>query len=207
MENFPIFDFIMKKFLKTTLILIVSVFLIVFANGCYYVFYGQEKSVEKLEQGKDLNAYEIASIYSMHTACWMFGWVISPEAAKLVFCKQFHIDNYDFFGQEHKERIVWSESPVVQKAIDKVLLEGPGSRAQVYWKDYSKDTRVALALNGSYIVGTETTVYGEICNTFYFEARTDYKPGIIYIKGIKFYETLFDYLENIGILSNPTFYI
>lgn len=202
----------MKKPIKRTLIslliLFVSVFTIIFINGCYFVFWGQEKSASKLAQNKDLNAYEIASIYSMHTACWMFGWPISPEAAKLLFCKQFHIDNYDnLFGQEHlSERSAWEKSPVVQKAIQTVI-SNPGSKAQVYWKDYSKDTRVALALNGSYIIGTEITVYGEIYNSYIFEVRTDYKPGVIYIKGIKFYETLFDYLENIGVLSNPTFYM
>ena len=64
---------------------------IIFANGCYFVFKGQFKATEKVNAGKPLNTYEVFSTYTMHTACWMFGWVIEPTVAKLAFCSQFHI--------------------------------------------------------------------------------------------------------------------
>lgn len=41
--------------------------------------------MKKLQQGKELNLYECCSIYSMHTAIWMFGWTVSPEAAQQAF--------------------------------------------------------------------------------------------------------------------------
>lgn len=70
----------MKHF-KKILATIGIIFCIVFANGIYYVFWGQDKSVAKLDSGEELNLYECCSIYSMHCAVWMFGWPISPEAA------------------------------------------------------------------------------------------------------------------------------
>ena len=199
-----------KKILVSIVILFASVFVIVFANGCYYVFWGQDKSAEKLAQGKDLNAYEIASIYSMHTACWMFGWPVSPEAAKLIFAKQFHIDNkYKIFCTGDMPSL--RKSPVVQKAYEKVCKEADQGnfdvKVQLYWKDYSEDIRAALALNGGYLTMSAVDVYGETWAIPTYIAPTDYKPGVIYIKGIKIHETLFDYLENIGILSNPTFHL
>ena len=62
---------------------------LIFANGCYYVFWGQEKSADKLKRGQELNLYECCSIYSMHMGVWVFGWVISPEAAEQAFLMQF----------------------------------------------------------------------------------------------------------------------
>lgn len=79
-----------KKSIKISLIVLLSFFAIIFANGCYYVFYGQEKSVVKLQQGKNLNLYECCSIYTMHMAIWMFGWPIAPEAAQQAFLMTFH---------------------------------------------------------------------------------------------------------------------
>lgn len=75
----------MKKILVSILILFVSIFAVIFANGCYFVFFHQDKSMAKIRQGKELNLYECCNIYSIHTAIWMFGWVISPEAAEQAF--------------------------------------------------------------------------------------------------------------------------
>ena len=90
----------MKKYWKITLVSLAIIIALLFANGCYYVFWGQEQSMKKLQQGKELNLYECCSIYSMHCAVWMFGWTISPEAAQQAFFMHFKGDRYvnnDFF--------------------------------------------------------------------------------------------------------------
>ena len=51
------------------------------ANVSHYVLIGQDKSVDKLAHGEDLNLYECVSAYQMHIAMWSIGWVIAPEAA------------------------------------------------------------------------------------------------------------------------------
>lgn len=65
------------KRLLLAFVIIVSVLVI---NGCYFVFLGQKKAVEKLKQHKELNTCEIASVYSMHLAICTAGWIFSPEA-------------------------------------------------------------------------------------------------------------------------------
>lgn len=77
------------KTIKIIIALIATVIVILFINGCFYVFFGQQKSEKKLNSGKELNLYECCSIYSMHTAIWMFGWTLSPEAAEQAFLMIF----------------------------------------------------------------------------------------------------------------------
>lgn len=83
----------MKKILVSILILFVSIFTVVFANSCYFVFCHQDKSMAKIQQGKELNVYECCSIYTMHIAVWMFGWPLSPEAASEAYRMHFKVDN------------------------------------------------------------------------------------------------------------------
>lgn len=96
----------MKKPLKTLAIIILTAFAIVFANGVYYVFYGQTKSAEKLSRGEKLNPYECCSIYTMHCAAVAFGWPLSPEAsyqcAAMMFSKKgsVHHRSSDFMRSE-----------------------------------------------------------------------------------------------------------
>lgn len=119
----------MKKILKHFLISIAIVMDVIFINGCYYVFFGQEKSMNKLQQGKELNFYECCSIYSMHTAIWAFGWVISPEAARQQFLMSF----------PHKDLVVFNNK-VVRNCN------------QTAWEEYTlENIRLSSALNGTYI--------------------------------------------------------
>ena len=62
---------------------------LLFGNGCYYVFYGQNLSTKKLLEGRDLNLYEMCSIYTMHIALWSLGWPLSPQAARECFLLHF----------------------------------------------------------------------------------------------------------------------
>ena len=50
--------------MKRFIILIVSLLALLFGNGFYYVFFGQHKSMAKLEGGSELNLYEKCSIYT-----------------------------------------------------------------------------------------------------------------------------------------------
>ena len=102
----------MKKFLITISI----IFCAVFANGCYFVFHGQWKATEKLNAGKKLNVYEIFSAYTMHTACWMFGWIISPEAAEQAFLMNFpHLRN----GYVSRETDFFVDYDFLEKYVNK----------------------------------------------------------------------------------------
>lgn len=67
-----------NKHLRNILLGLAAVIMLIFANVVYYVFQGQSKSLEKLDQGKELNAYECFSIYTMHCAMWMSGPLIMP---------------------------------------------------------------------------------------------------------------------------------
>ena len=75
----------MKELIKWLLISIALIIVLVFANGCYYVFRGQERSMAKLEQGRELNLYECCSIYTMHLAVWILGRPGYPEASHLAY--------------------------------------------------------------------------------------------------------------------------
>lgn len=129
----------MKKIISTILILI----LLVFANGCYYVFHGQFKSMEKLKQGKDLNLYECCSIYTMHTAVWMFGWIISPEAAEQAFLMSFVPEG----AYITRENDFFTKSKVVQK------IKGTEREKLVYAPSQfslsNSEVRYALAIDGA----------------------------------------------------------
>ena len=64
----------MHHSLKITIISLLVLVALVFANGCYYVFWGQEKSMEKIRKGGELNLYECCSVYTMHMASKTMMW-------------------------------------------------------------------------------------------------------------------------------------
>lgn len=66
---------------RIILIAICSLALVIFANGIYYVFSGQFKTMDKINKSAPISFYEKCSIYTMHMAIYTFGWVYSPEAA------------------------------------------------------------------------------------------------------------------------------
>lgn len=74
-----------RRILRVTLGLLI----LLFGNGCYYVFYGQHLSADKLRRGEELNKYEIGSIYSMHLGICAIGWLYSPEATKEIIGMSF----------------------------------------------------------------------------------------------------------------------
>ena len=177
----------MKKNNYKTLITIIIILIV---NQCYYLLSLQFKCTDKINQGKELNIYEIASALQTHTNLWLIGWIIEPMTASMCFCKQFHITNpliqFDI-----------PEDSVVRKAKNKLSKE---NRVRLVWNNYS--TKASICLNGSYISNyqDETGYY------YMYEINNDYKPGIINIAGIRISETVFDYLENKDILSTNIIY-
>lgn len=206
----------MKKGLKCCLISLVTIIGIIFINGCYYVFCGQEKSMKKLQQGKELNLYECCSIYSMHTAIWMFGWTFAPEAAKECFFLHLPYtqgDTLDF----NPNKITNSEK--INTAINSLESKPIGSSVYVAWdgnKDYalaSIEHRAAIAINPCKVTKTDTPKWAiehspnvnfiEITSPMIYPkySRTIFDLGKF---KIIIHEGLFRYLQDKGWLTKYT---
>ena len=201
-----------KKSIKISLIVLLSLFAVVFANGCYYVFYGQEKSVVKLQQGKELNLYECCSIYTMHMAVWMFGWPLAPEAAHECFRLHFpQKDTVEIFDTPKGFR-----NSKIEKAAYKLEDRPFGTTIDVTWngnKDYalsSPEHRSAIALNPCKVI--RSNGFGFV-NPWYFDievvspmiypkySRTTFNLG--WFK-VVLNEGLFRYLQDRGWLCKYT---
>ncbi len=115
----------MKKTIKIFASILLAAAAVVFANGVYYVFYGQSKSAEKLARGEDLNIYECCSIYTMHCATVAFGWMLSPEAsyqcAVMLFSKEgsIHYRSSDFM----RSSVI--QSQIANSESDKFVIDFP----------------------------------------------------------------------------------
>lgn len=175
------------------------------SNQYYYLTSLQFHCEEKIEKGQDLNAYEIFSAMQTHTMFWAVGWIISPEAAKQCFCKQFHI-------QEHSSYQIPDNDEVIIKAKE-LLLSGKKQTVRLAWKDYNH-SKCAIYLNGSEMYLYEDYDLSHLDDrfniedvedypcilSFFIDTNVDYKPGRVNIAGLTLSETVFDYLENIGLL-------
>lgn len=152
------------KTLKKTLLVIATIFAIVFTNGVYYVFKGQFKSQEKLSAGKELNIYECCSIYSMHMALWMFGWPLAPEAASECFVLHFKFSGDRFSGPTSRKSLKVL-SPKTVKILKSLEYAPMNTSIRCAWDGNeayalsSKEHRAAIALNPCAI--EKTTKYAE----------------------------------------------
>ena len=161
-----------------------------FINGTYFVFFYQKKSWEKLQHDQELSAYEVFSAYTMHTACWLFGWAVEPSTAEICFCKQFHLP-YPHFARFPKDDEHLAE---VREELK------PGQSRYLAWKlERGKYiSRASILLNGA----TMTCISKEDGVSVYrYDNPVDYGKCYVTIAGVPFCEGLFDYLENKGILS------
>lgn len=171
------------KYLTRCLIVIVSVLL---CNQIYYLSKLQFVCRDKIDNGEDLNSYETLSALQTHTAFWMFGWVVSKPTAITCFEKQFHTRLFI-----HPD---FNDNELVKKAKSKIK-KNKSKKIRLAWKSYKDPT--SIYLNGAYIsyfVDDEVPYYR-------YDVPVDYKPGTISICGITLCETVFDYLENKGILE------
>ena len=158
-----------------------------------YLYKVQFTCEEKIKNSKNLNLYETFCALQTHTSLWLFGWIIEPSTAYECFNKQFHIYNPIY----NPLRV--PEDDVVIEA-KKQLLNGTKKKVHLTWNKYT--TRASIFLNGSDI----SLFADETGNYFLYTIPCDYKPGIIKIHNIIISETVFDYLENKGLLSAFTRY-
>jgi hypothetical protein len=174
---------------------------IVFANGCYFVFDGQFKAAEKIKNKQELSLYEISSIYTMHLAICTAGLVYSPEASKEVFAMSFK-KNRD--TEKYVENDFFLESPKVRQALQNLK---PGVEKRIAFTDscyslFDPNHTVALAVNPGFlkIEGDRLTLRAPIDYPTYSLTK-------IYITKTKYiliHESLFNYLEMIGVLHPYT---
>ena len=163
----------MKKLKKKIIKCAIAVILLLCANLVYYVFAGQERSAEKLAQGKELSLYECVSIYQMHTAVWLFGWVIAPEAA--MEARLMHV-------KHQKPVVVYSSFPSLAKPE--------------LWKngvyDYKDPQfKYAVALNGKDL----SIKKDETCTIC--ELTVEYTDKVNRVGGIPLQTCLFRHLQDI----------
>ena len=181
--------------LKSICKAILTLFIIVFINGCIYVFNLQEKTMDKIKNGEEPSLYEKCSIYTMHMAVYMFGWPLSPEAASEIFKMSFPWNREIAVLREDD---FFMESPTVQKAL-KDLQEGQRKRiafkAETAYNTASPDHRVALGVNPGYLYKKDGKVYLESYAHYPYYSAT---PITIFGSKIIIHEGLFHYLENIG---------
>lgn len=198
-----------KRSLKITLVSLLVLVAVVFANGCYYVFWGQEKSMEKIRKGGELNLYECCSVYTMHMALWLFGWPLSPEAAWECFLLHFPHEDDDVVRFRASKGFM--KAPKLQKAVKYLSDKESGASVHVAWKaskDYaveSPERRAAIAVNACDVIKGEvddSTGNYEImirCAMVYPKySWTEFNLGIF---SVFLHEGLFRYLEERGWIS------
>ena len=177
----------MRKRLLKIFLVIAIIFAVLSANQYYYLKKVQYTCTEKINRGEKLNFYEVCSAMQTHTAFWMFGWAIEPNTAHGCFKKQFHLrSSFLTYPILEDEVVKKAQKELRKRRVDKIRLT---------WKNY--ESPASIYLNGSYI----SIFDDEFSDGYLYEIDFDYKPGIIKIAGVEISETVFDYLENRGILS------
>lgn len=170
-------------------------FVIVFINGCIYVFALQDKTMDKIRNGDTISLYEKCSIYTMHMAVYMFGWPLSPEAAGEILRMSFPWNREKSVLRENG---FFMDSPAVQKALVN-LQEGQRKRivfkAETAYNTASPDHRVALGVNPGFLYKKDGKIYLESYAHYPYYSAT---PITLFGAKIIIHEGLFHYLEKIG---------
>ncbi len=175
-------------------------FSVVFLNGCYYVFWGQKASAQKIREGKELTLYEIGSIYTMHMAICTVGWIYSPEATKEIIGMSFKKNRDEVI---RKESDFFLKYPIIQDqyqsqyARRKIAFNGDKSYSLL-----DSDHRLALAVNPGYLWRDKDYVYLEA--PVHYPVCYNTHIGITKSFRITINECLFSYLEQKGILHPYT---
>ena len=184
---------------------ILLIFIIVISglgiNCVYYVFYGQSKSANKLKEGKELNLYECVSIYSIHTAAWMFGWIISPEAADQCFLMAFSKPSSIHIRRGKYEQSIIFRTLLKQNPIDSFVLDYPTNSITANPNhQFRKELKYALAYDGAIYWPDSRTLDGELrLEVKYDRYHSIYTFGPI---SVPFYWELFAYIQERGWLSS-----
>lgn len=160
-------------------------------NQVLYLTKLQYVCTSKIDKGEELNLYETLSALQTHSMLWLLGWIVEPNTAQICFAKQFHLKNPHWLfpiPQDSKT-----------KDAKKRLLKGEMKSVRLAWKSYN--SKASILLNGS----TMSITRNKSATFFSYHIPSDYKVGVVKIAGIKLSETVFDYLENKGILSKYTY--
>lgn len=189
----------MKRKILHTLLSLVALF---FVNGCYYVFHGQNRSAEKLRQGRDLNLYEKCSIYTMHIALWSLGWPMSPQAARE--CFMLHFPQKDTVSLRMD-----LSSPRINAAVRSLKDKAVGSSVGLTWNGdeaYSLENaehKAAIAVNPCRIVKEWQNGYLYTCYVYSLMQYPKQSNTVITVGPIRIHiqEGLFRYLQDKGWLS------
>jgi len=195
----------MKRKAKTFIRVLLSVFGLVFANGFYFVLWRQDKAMDKIRKGENLNLYECFSAYTMNMATWMFGWPFSPEAARECFL--LHFPQKDTVTFRHFNL----SSPKMDKALSYLEGEDVGTGVKISWNavtDYSfsnPERRAAIAVNPCIIEKKESPsdegrCYYSITSPMLYP---QYSPTLFTLgkMKIKVHEGLLRHLQDRGWLS------
>ena len=180
--------------IKTLAGLFLALFIVLFINGCIYVFALQDWTMNKIQKGEDISLYEKSSIYTMHMAVYMFGWPLSPEAAGEIYRMSFSKNREQTI---YKENDYFLDSPAVQKALQG-LEEGMRKKivfkAETAYNTASPDHRVALGVNPGFLYKKDGRVYLESYAHYPHYSAT---PITLFGYRIIVHEGLFHYLERI----------
>lgn len=134
--------------IKTLLKALLGLIIIIAANTCCYVFFGQHRSADKLAKGEELNLYECGSIYCTHLTMCFVGWPIAPEAARECLLLHFTDKDTVYFSIHN-----FSKSEKLKEAHRQLIGKPYGSSVRLSWNgnaDYSPfcpEHRLAIATN------------------------------------------------------------
>lgn len=179
----------MKKHLKIKILLIILTILSI--NQIYYLNSLQFKCTDKINKDKDLNTYEILSAIQTHINMGIFGFIVEPSVALSCIEKQLHINTNIVSIPDDDKVLINAKENLKSKKFNNIKLA---------WNKYN--SKASILLNGS----TISYLLDDGIYYYMYKIDFDYKPGIIKICGIVLSETVFDYLENKGILSTMTKY-
>lgn len=181
---------------KRIFIGIISVILVSAINCAGYLYFGQQKSMSKLNAGQKLNLYECCSIYSIHLAACTLGWFISPEAAEqcvlMAFAKEgsFHFRHKDFM----RSKFILKQSAMHDKPffVDFPLNEITSNKNS----EYRNELRYALAYDGAKcFLDEEFAEYRLELDVCYDGYTARYNIGPV---DVVFYWQLLKYIQDMG---------
>lgn len=191
----------MKKFWKKFFIVSSIIIGLLIVNQIVYLTSVQFTCHKKIQDGKELNFYQIASAWQTHLSCCFVGWFIEPHLAEICFYKQFHIKPKELHLTKH---ISIAEDDTL-RTVKSRLKNGQSDR--LAWHSYSpKSIRTSILLNGSTITKKGDHYHYSIPCDYLKESRNKKigamgDKGTIEIMKIPISETVFDYLERKNILS------
>lgn len=187
---------------KRIIIITLSLLAIVVGNGCFYVFRGQNRSMEKLQRGAELNLYEKCSIYTMHIGLWALGWPMSPQAARE--CFMLHFPQKDTVSIRMR-----LSSPRIEAAVASLKEQPVGASARVSWNGAeayslaSPEHKAAIAVNPCRIVKDWQESYFYDCSVYSSMQYPKHSNTVFTLGSIRIpvQEGLFRYLQDRGWLS------